>query len=122
MKLHNKKALRVRCKRSNRVRRILRGTAECPRLCVMKSNRHIYVQLINDEAGTTLLSDSTVGEELRSKKATKSKETAALLGASIAQKALGVGIKRVIFDRGPSTYHGILATLADAARQTGIQF
>lgn len=122
MKLHNKKALKASHKRALRVRKTLRGTAECPRMCVVKTNKHIYVQLINDDLGKTLASESTLSNEFRAKNADKSKESAALLGVAIAQKANEAGIKRVVFDRGPFTYHGILASLADAARQNGIQF
>jgi large subunit ribosomal protein L18 len=111
-----------RSKRMLRVRKKLRGTAEHPRLCVLKTNQHIAVQLIDDEASKTLASAGTMMKELRSKKMKKSKEAAKLVGAKIAEIAKEKQISKVIFDRGRHQYHGLIAALADSAREAGLKF
>ncbi len=117
----NKHAGRV--KRGLRVRKKLKGTAVCPRLCVVKSNKNIQVQLIDDEAGKTLGSTATFAKEFRNTEfAVKNKVSAAKLGEVIADIAKKLHINQVIFDRGPFKYHGILAALADSAREAGLQF
>lgn len=105
--------------RAKRVRKNLRGTAERPRMCAVKSNRHLVVQLIDDQKGITMASSSTGTKGMPEK---KSKAAAESIGSTIAKKAKELGITKVIFDRGPSAYHGVLAALADAARQQGLQF
>ncbi len=118
----NKKQI-LRNKRAIRVRKKLRGCSEKPRLCVVKSNKHIEAQLIDDVNGKTLGSVSTFSKELRTTEFNKkNKESARKLGETIAEIAKGKNIKEVIFDRGPFKYHGILAELADAARAGGLQF
>lgn len=113
----------ARQKRSWRVRARIAGTATAPRLCVVKSNAHIAVQLINDETGTTLGAISTYSKEFKGGEfGGRSKESAAALGRWIANKAKELGIQSVVLDRGFSKYHGILAALADAAREGGLQF
>ncbi len=113
----------TRHKRALRVRKHLRGSATKPRLCVVKSNRHIQVQLIDDEAGVTLGATSTCSKALRkSEHNKKNKDSAAHLGTHIAEIAKAKNIKEVVFDRGPFKYHGVLAALADAARAGGLQF
>lgn len=113
----------MRKKRSMRVRQHVRGTSEKPRLCVMKSNRHVQVQLIDDEAGETLGAAATFSKEFKNSEfAQKNKASARKLGEKIAEIAKSKNIKSVIFDRGPFKYHGILAELADAARAGGLQF
>lgn len=112
-----------RLKRAIRVRKHLRGTSVKPRLSVIKSNKHLQVQLIDDDAGKTLCSMSTLNAEFKGADlGKKSKAAAAKMGEIIADKAISLNIREVIFDRGPSKYHGILAELADAARNRGLQF
>jgi large subunit ribosomal protein L18 len=92
-------------------------------MCVVKSNKHIEVQLIDDEAGRTLASVSTHSKELRTTEfSRKNKASARKLGEVIADQAKQQNISEVIFDRGPSKYHGVLAELADAARSSGLKF
>lgn len=113
----------LRVKRALRVRKHLRGTNTKPRLCVVKSNKHIQVQLIDDENGLTLGHAATSGKDFRTTEFGKRNKTSARkLGETIAGIAKEKNIKEVIFDRGPHKYHGILAELADAARAGGLQF
>lgn len=113
---------RIRKTRALRVRKKVRGTAEIPRMCVVKTNKHIQVQIIDDEAHATLCSASTLSKELKGTEfACRSKASAAKLGEIIAKAAQGLKIKQVKFDRGQFKYHGILAELADAARKAGLQ-
>ncbi len=110
-------------KRAMRVRKKVQGTVTKPRMCVIKSNKHISVQLINDEEGKTLASLSTNSKELRkTEHAKKNKASAKALGEMMAKKAKSLGISEIVFDRGPFRYHGILAELADSARAGGLQF
>ena len=113
---------RKRLKRAYRVRLNLRGTAEKPRLTVMKSNRHIAVQLIDDENGITLASASTLMKKFRSKKLTSNKEAARIIGSELGELAKDKQITTVVFDRGFYKYHGVIAELANAAREAGLQF
>ncbi len=113
---------RKRLKRAQRVRRKLRGSAEKPRLTVMKSHRHIAVQLIDDEKGVTLAAANTQMKKFRTKKLTANKEAARLIGTEIAELAKGKQILAVVFDRGFYRYHGVIAELAQAAREAGLQF
>jgi large subunit ribosomal protein L18 len=108
-----------RTRRTRRVRKALRGTAERPRLSVARSHKHIYVQVIDDETGRTICASSsrTVcgaygGTVAHAKQ----------VGVDIAEKALARNVKRVAFDRGPYRYHGRLRALADAAREKGLEF
>ena len=121
MENSNKKALLRRTKRSLRVRSSLKGSRTKPRLCVVKTNKHIYAQLIDDVNHVTLASVSTVSKELReTEHVRRSKETAQVLGSLLAKKANTLGIQQVIFDRGPFKFHGILKELADSARSSGL--
>lgn len=114
---------RLRYKRALRVRKHLRGNSTKPRLCVVKSNCHIQVQLIDDETGTTLGGSSTFAKEFRNTEFNrKNKASARKLGEHIAEVAKSKNIKEVVFDRGSFKYHGVLAELADAARAGGLQF
>lgn len=114
---------KLRHRRALRVRKHLRGTSAKPRLCVVKSNCHIQVQLIDDEKGITLGALSTFAKEYRKTEFNrKNKASARKLGEHIAEIAKSKNIKEVVFDRGPSKYHGVLAELADAARAGGLQF
>ncbi|MBE9389044.1 50S ribosomal protein L18 [Vagococcus salmoninarum] len=110
---------KVRQKRHGRVRAKISGTAECPRLNVFRSNKNIYAQLIDDVAGVTLASASTLDKEISG--GTKT-ETASAVGALVAKKATEKGIKEVVFDRGGYLYHGRVAALATAARENGLEF
>ena len=109
-----------RTRRHLRVRRKISGTAERPRLCVYRSNTNLYVQVIDDVAGNTLVSASTLDKDVKTKYANK--EAAKELGTLIAKKALEKNIKTVVFDRGGYIYHGVVKELAEAAREGGLNF
>lgn len=112
-----------RRKRAMRVRKKFFGTSTKPRLCVVKTNKHIQVQLIDDEAGKTLGATATFAKEFcNTEYSKKNKASAAKLGEHIAQVAQKLNVAEVIFDRGPFKYHGILAALADSARSAGLKF
>mgnify|MGYP000913092200 FL=1 len=109
--------------RHARVRRNVQGTPERPRLNVYRSSNHIYVQVVDDLTGTTLLSASTLSPELADIRSSGGNvEAAKQVGELIAKKALGQGIRQVVFDRGGYLYHGRIAALADAARAAGLEF
>ncbi|MBW2061673.1 MAG: 50S ribosomal protein L18 [Deltaproteobacteria bacterium] len=113
----------ARLKRKKRVRKKIRGTVERPRLCVFRSARHIYAQVIDDASGRTLASSSTLSPELREKvKGLKKTEAAKLVGAHIGVKAKEKGVNSVIFDRNGFLYHGRVQALSDAARKAGLEF
>jgi large subunit ribosomal protein L18 len=114
----------ARLGRKKRVRRKVRGTSERPRLCVFRSLKHIYAQLIDDEKAQTLAEASSLSKELREQMTEKggNRKGAALVGSVIAERALGKGIKRVVFDRNGFLYHGRVKALSDAARQGGLEF
>ena len=118
VKKTDRKAERLR--RHARVRRKISGTAECPRLCVFRSNNNLYVQVIDDVKGNTLASASTLDKEVKTKHSNK--EAAKEVGALIAKRALEKNIKTVVFDRGGYIYHGVVKELADAAREGGLEF
>jgi len=102
---------------------VVQGTSERPRLCVFKSARHIYAQIINDDEGRTLVAASTVSKELaRPGARVKKTEAAKAVGTLVAEKALAGGIQRVVFDRGGYPFHGRIKALATAARDRGLQF
>src|SRR5690625_2383255 len=111
----------VRRKRHLRIRKNLFGTEERPRLNVFRSNKHIYVQLIDDINGNTLASASTVDKEISAENS-GNVEGAKLVGELIAKRALDKGHKQVVFDRGGYLYHGRVKALADAAREAGLEF
>jgi large subunit ribosomal protein L18 len=121
-----KKQMIVNQRRERRrfhVRNRVRGTADRPRLCVDRSLKHIRCQVIDDMAGKTLVSVSTLDKDLRdSLKYGGNKAAAAAVGKIVAERALQVGIKQVRFDRGSCKYHGRVASLADAAREAGLVF
>ncbi len=104
-----------------RIRKIVSGTAERPRLSVFRSNKQMYAQLINDIDGTTLLSISSLDKEITAKEGNKS-EVAATVGKALAEKALAAGVKEVVFDRNGYLYHGRVKQFADAAREGGLKF
>jgi large subunit ribosomal protein L18 len=110
-----------RTRRHARVRKHVVGTAERPRLAVFRSNRHVVAQVIDDSAGATVASASTLEADLRSE-GTSNVAAAAKVGALVAERAKAAGIERVVFDRGGFRYHGRVAALADAARDAGLEF
>ena len=113
----------VRIKKHNRMRNRFAGTAERPRLCVFRSNNHMYAQVIDDTAGNTLVSASTLEKDVKAElEKTNNVEAAAYLGTVIAKRALDKGIKTVVFDRGGFIYQGKVAALAEAAREAGLEF
>ncbi|MCP5029351.1 MAG: 50S ribosomal protein L18 [Actinomycetia bacterium] len=111
----------ARNRRQRRVRKKVRGTAERPRLAVFRSNKHIHVQVIDDDAGSTLAAASTIEADLRGG-STGNRVAAAGVGALIADRAKTAGVTTVVFDRGGNLYHGRVAALADAAREAGLEF
>ncbi len=113
----------ARLKRQTRVRQKVRGTEEKPRLCVFRSAKHMYAQIIEDTTGKTLLSVSTVCKDVAGDvKYSGNVEAAKAVGTAIAKKALDKNIKQVVFDRNGFLYHGRVKALADAAREAGLSF
>jgi large subunit ribosomal protein L18 len=110
----------ARRRRHERVRKNVHGTAERPRLAVYRSNRYIYAQVIDDDAGRTLVAASSQEKKLRKK--TLSVDTAAEVGKLVAARAEEAGVATVVFDRGGFPYHGRVKALADAAREGGLKF
>ncbi len=104
-----------------RIRKVLSGTADRPRMTVFRSNKQIYVQLIDDLSGKTLVSASSKVKSIMEKDVNKS-EKAKLVGALVAERALEANIQEVIFDRNGYLYHGRVKALADAAREKGLKF
>jgi large subunit ribosomal protein L18 len=118
-----KDARAARIKRHKRVRGHLRVSSDRPRLCVFRSLKHIYAQIIDDSKGCTLASVSTLDQAIKPEIDGKSKiEIAALVGASIAKKATVKGLTKVTFDKGSYKYHGRVKALAEAAREAGLEF
>ncbi len=109
-----------RIKRHNRVRGKISGTAERPRLCVFRSENHIYAQIIDDVAGNTLVSASSVEKSFEGRGSNV--EAAKKIGAAVAERALQKGIEEVVFDRGGYIYHGRVKALAEGAREGGLKF
>lgn len=113
----------ARKKRQVRVRRKVQGSQDRPRLCVFRSSKHIYAQIIEDSTGSTLVSVSTVSKELGGDlKVSGNVEAAKLIGKKIAERALAKNITQVVFDRNGFLYHGRIKALADAAREAGLSF
>lgn len=113
----------VRIKKHRRLRHHLAGTPQRPRLAVFRSNNHMYAQIIDDQAGNTLVAASTLEKEIREGLAnTDDKAAAAAVGTAVAKKALEKGITEVVFDRGGYIYQGKVQALADAAREAGLKF
>ncbi len=115
----NRKA--IRAKKHYRIRRHINGSADCPRLAVYRSNKHIYAQLIDDVAGTTLASASTNEAALKGENGSN-KDAAKKVGLKLAENAKAKGISKVVFDRGGLIYHGRVAALAEGAREGGLDF
>ena len=115
--------LEKRTRIRKRIRNKISGTAETPRVAVFRSNREIYAQVIDDKAGHTLVSASTIDQELRPKMAgLKKSEQARQVGKALAERAKAKGIDKVVFDRGGYRYIGRIKALADAAREGGLEF
>jgi len=112
-----------RIRRHSRLRAKVEGTPSRPRLCVFRSLSNIYAQVIDDEAGKTLVSASTSDEEIKKQLDGKTKvEAAKLVGKMVAERAKTAGVNMVVFDRGGYKYHGRVAALAEAAREAGLEF
>ena len=125
--LRRKRILKKRARRRRahlRVRTRVRGSAERPRLCVYKSLRYIYAQIVDDLEGQTLAHASSLEKDVRGAlgKSAGNKNAAKAVGQKIAERALEKGIKSVVFDRGGYVYHGKVKELADGAREKGLQF
>ncbi|MBM3153130.1 MAG: 50S ribosomal protein L18 [Chloroflexi bacterium] len=113
----------ARIRRHERVRKTVAGTPQRPRLSVFRSLTEIYAQVIDDQGGVTLVSASTIDNELRAKmKGLKKSEQATLVGKTVADRAKSKGIKKVVFDRGGFRYSGRVKALADGAREGGLEF
>lgn len=111
----------IRFKRKRRIRARVEGSAEKPRLSVFRSNRHLYVQLIDDAKGLTLVAASTNEEELRDKVG-GTIDGAKTLGGLVAKRAIAKNITSIVFDRSGYLYHGRIKALADSAREGGLKF
>lgn len=111
----------IRFKRKKRIRARVEGSADQPRMTVFRSNQHLYVQLIDDTKGHTLVAASTLEEELKDK-AGDTIDGAKVLGNMVAKRALAKNIQNVVFDRSGYLYHGRIKALADAAREGGLKF
>lgn len=123
--MNKEKAKRTaRLARHSRVRKKVSGSPERPRLCVYRSLKHIYAQLVDDTCGVTLLSVSTLSSGFKERKLPRgsNKEAAQAVGQLLAAEALEKGIKQVVFDKNGYLYHGRVRALADAARERGLQF
>ena len=120
LKLSNKTSTRkvARLTKKIRIRKTINGTAERPRLCIFRSAKHMYAQIVNDEAAKTVLTVSSL--KLESDKS--GKDLATLVGKEVAKAALAKGIKNVVFDRNGFIYHGRVKALADGAREAGLNF
>lgn len=115
------KAVNSRQKIRYRIRKKVVGSAQRPRLSVFRSNSDIYVQLIDDASGVTLAAASSRDKDIKAQKGTKS-EKSKLVGAALATKATALGVTACVFDRGGYLYHGRVKSVADGAREAGLQF
>lgn len=111
----------LRKSRAYRIRKKLSGTSERPRMSVYKG-ANLYVQIIDDTTGKTLVSSSSIDKSFKDKKLSSNKESAKIIGADVAKKALEKGITKVVFDRSGYAYSGVIAELAEAARRSGLEF
>ena len=111
-----------RLRRHRRVRKKITGTAERPRLAVFRSNKHITIQVIDDLAGHTIASASSVEPDLRKQGSGSTVDAAKRVGALAAERAKKAGVTKVVYDRGGFLYHGRVAAAADAAREAGLEF
>ncbi len=113
---------RPRMIRHRRVRKKVQGVAARPRLAIFRSSRYIYAQVIDDSAGETLVSSSSLDSDVRAAAAAGKIDGATAVGVSVAKRAIARGINTVVFDRGGYKYHGRVRALADAAREEGLKF
>ena len=113
-----------RLRRQSRVRKKIRGSSEMPRLCVSRSNKNVYAQIIDDTVGRTLVEASSLSKDFRPESGSRggNKKGAALVGDAIGKRALEKGIKKVVFDRNGFLYHGRVKALSEAARAAGLEF
>jgi len=111
-----------RIRRHRRVRKNIHVTAERPRLAVFRSNKHIGLQVIDDDSGRTLVSASTVESEQRRRGSGSTIEAARRVGQLVAERAKAAGVSKVVYDRGGFLYHGRVAAAAEAARESGLEF
>jgi large subunit ribosomal protein L18 len=117
------KSEKARKRRHRRIRMKISGTSSRPRLNVNRSLKHIYAQVIDDEAGNTLVAASTLDKSLATELEGKTKrEQSAIVGKAVAERAVDAGISEVVFDRGGYLYHGRIKALADGAREGGLKF
>lgn len=121
MESNTLKAHKRKKKRVLRIRRRIHGTSERPRLCFVKSNQHITVQVIDDQAGLTIASETTLSKEMRASDKSKS-ELAKTIGKLIAKACKEKGVDKAVLDRRGNKYHGLISAFADAAREEGLQF
>ena len=121
--ISKKSRAEVRAKKHMKIRNHMSGTSVSPRLSVFRSNKHMYAQIIDDEAANTMVAASTTEKAVKAElKYTDDVEAARYLGTVIAKRALEKGIKEVVFDRGGFIYQGKVKALADAAREEGLDF
>jgi large subunit ribosomal protein L18 len=120
MALRDRKIIRHRI--HTRIRKRVNGTAERPRLAVHFSGKHVYAQVIDDDAGKTLVSAATTEEKIGGNKAGANRASAEKVGKAIAERLLSKKVENVVFDRGGFLYHGKVKALADAAREGGLKF
>ena len=120
MQRTNRRAERV--KRHRRIRKRVTGTEARPRLCIAKTLRHLYAQIIDDETGRTLAYASTLDHEGRDDVKGANVEAARALGKRLAARAIEKGVRAVVFDRGGYPYHGVVSAFADACREGGLKF
>jgi len=113
---------KARKRRHFRVRKKVTGTADRPRLVVSRSARHLFVQIVDDSIGETIVSASTMEDALRKDSSSDKSAKARIVGKEVADRAKAKGITAVVFDRGGNKYHGRVAALADAARAAGLEF
>ena len=109
-------------RRHRRLRKKIAGTQECPRLSVCKTTKHFYAQLIDDVAGKSLASVSTLDPEMKKNGAKANVESAEKLGQVLAEKAKAASISKAVFDRGGFKYHGVIKAFADSVRKSGVEF
>ena len=121
--ISKKSRTEVRVKKHKRMRNRLSGTPSCPRLCVFRSNSHMYAMIVDDTNGKTLVAANTLQKDIAAElEHTNDVAAAAAVGTAICKKAVEAGIKEVVFDRSGYLYHGRVQALADAAREAGLDF
>ncbi len=120
LKKNSKKVIRQG--KHKRVRKKISGTSQVPRLCVYKSLHYLYIQIIDDEKGATLVAASTLEKNMKDLPSKTNMDAAKELGKNIAKKAIEKNITKVVFDRNGYKYHGRVAAMADSARENGLQF